>query len=264
MRYVLLFTVTLFLNACATAPIEETKAFSAAVSAVKSASDLLWDELNIAERNRYQRRIAATKTGRVRFQVGDAYYFSTIAEAPATADLRRSIRIIHDYSELLRMLVEGTNIEAARGQIQGIIGKLSTLAGNPAIGAAAGELSGLLDQLLRVISLEEAKRLVIAGAPAIRDLVAALRSATPAIFRELVDDILATGGTAKKIKDERAIVSNFVVMLDRLDQTFVYLVQAFERPSNPVTLSVLVALSTQLEADVKSVRQAYIVFRRGS
>lgn len=264
MRYVLTVAAALCLNACATAPVQETKAFAAAVNAVKSTSDLLWDELNVAERNRYRRQLAATKTGRVRFQVADAYYFSTIAEAPATTDFRRALTIIHDYSELLRMLVEGTNVEAARGQIQSIIGKLSMIAGNPAIGAAAGELSGLLDQLLRVISIEEAKRLVVAGAPAIRELVAALRNATPAIFRELTDDILATGGTAKKIDAERIVVANFVVMLDRLDLTFAQLVRAFEHPTNPVTLAALVAVSTQLEADVKSVRQAYIALRTGT
>ncbi|MBV8837039.1 MAG: hypothetical protein JO000_10890 [Alphaproteobacteria bacterium] len=265
MRCVVVVAVAaLCLAACATAPVEETKAFVAAVNAVKSSSDLLFDELNVAERNSYRRRLTATKTGAVRFQIGDAYYFSSIAEAPDTADFRRALSIIHDYSELLRMLVEGTNVEAARGQIETLIAKVATLAGNPAISAAAGDLSGLLDQLLLVISLEEAKRLVVTGEPAIHQLVAALRAATPAIFKTLRDDILAAGGgVSKKVDAERVVVANFVVMLDRLDQTFAQLVRAFEHPTNPVTLAALVALSTQLEADVKSVRQAYLAFRKG-
>jgi len=266
MRGVLVLAAALLcLSGCATAPVEETKAFAAAVNAVKSSSDLLWDELNIAERNRYRRQVARTQGGAFRFQVGDAYYFSSIAEAPDTTDFRRAMTIIHDYSELLRMLVEGTNVEAARGQIETLIGKLATLAGSPAIGAAAGELSGLLDELLRVISLEEAKRLVVTGEPAIHQLVAALRAATPAIFKTLRDEILATGGgVGKKVDAERVVVANFVVMLDRLDQTFAQLVRAFEHPTNPVTLAALVAFSTQLEADVKSVRQAYVAFRNAT
>jgi len=101
--------------------------------------------------------------------------------------------------------------------------------------------------------------------PAIHQLVAALRAATPAIFKTLRDEILATGGgVGKKVDAERVVVANFVVMLDRLDQTFAQLVRAFEHPTNPVTLAALVAFSTQLEADVKSVRQAYVAFRNAT
>jgi hypothetical protein len=226
---------------------------------------LLWDELNVAERNQRLRILARTPGARVRFRLEDAYYFTNIAEAPNTTEFRRALTIIHDYSELLRMLVEGTNVEAARGQIMALIGTLSTLVGNPAISAAAGELSGVLDQLLRVVSLEEAKRLVADGEPAIRQLIASLRLAAPQIYRTLIDDFLATGGadTAKKISAQRVVVANFVVMLDRLEQTFAMLVQAFQRPSNPVTLAALVTMSAQLDSDVKAARQALVVLRRG-
>ena len=266
MKFVPLLIVLLLVCGCATGPVEETKAFVAATNTVKSTSDLLWDELNVAERNQHLRIIAKSPSARFSFRLDDAYYFSNIAESPDTAQFRRALAIIHDYSELLRTLVEGTNIDAARGQIEALAANVGVLVGSPGISLAVGQLSVVLNQLIAAVNLAEARRLAVDGAPAITELIGSLRAAAPAIFDTLTADLRVAGGTesAKKIALQRIVVANFVVLLDRLQDTFVRLVRAFERPSNPVTLAALVKASADLEADVKAARQALVRLRSGT
>jgi hypothetical protein len=267
MRYLVGLAVALCLGGCAAAPLEETRAFVSAVNTVKSTSDLLWDELNVAERNQHLRIIARRSPGaRFQFRLEDAYYFSNIAESPDTAQFRRALLIVHDYSELLRTLVEGTNVQAARGQIEALVMSVSILAGSPGISLAVAQLRGVLDKLIQTANLAEARRLVVEGEPAIRELIFSLKQAAPSIFSTLTADLRISGGAdaPRRLSLQRTVVANFVVMLDRLDQNFVRLVRAFEQPSNPVTLAALVQATAELNADIKSAREALARLRSGT
>lgn len=252
---------------CATAPIEETKAFSSAVTAVRSAGDLLLDELNVAERNQRLKVIRSNPRAQYNFATADAYYYASIAEAPDTAIFRSSLQIIQDYADLLLSLVEGRNIDVARGQLETIATKIAELARFPGVPAAFGQLSPLIDQALLAQSRAEARQLVIQGAPAIVGVIESLEDAAPVMFRVLIYDLRTEPQTGTqrnaKIEGYRTAVANYVVLLDRLRATFERLAGAYEQPSNVVTLAALADAAGQLNADVKAVRQALVTLRRG-
>jgi hypothetical protein len=260
MRYVAFFAAAAMISGCASGPVEETKAFVGAVAAVKSSTDTILDDFNIAERNQYAHMHKRDPV----FRVQGAYYISTIAEAPDTTNYRRALVILHDYAELLRVLVDGSNMETARGQIEALAANISVLTANPAFALAAKELSFLFDQLIAAANIAEAKRLAVAGETPIRDLVVAMKDATPSMFRVLTLDLRRSRVESTKFTEYRIALANYVVLLDRLGETFSRLIRAFERPSNPVTLAALVKATADLNADVRAMRQSLAVLRRGT
>jgi hypothetical protein len=265
MRCAWIVAAALFLGGCATGPVEETKAFVTAVAAVKASADTILDDFNVAERKQFA--ILKKRSGRLGFRSADeAYYYSTIAEAPATRQFRRAIVIIHDYAELLRILVDGTNVQNVRAQVNLLAANLSTLLAAPQIKVATAGMSELIDRLAAAASIAEARRLAAQGAPAVRELLASLRDAAPAILEEFILDLQATRSIArpefdKRLQERRLAVANYVVLLDRLEETFTRLLHAFERPSNPVTLAALIQASADLHADVQAARKALAAIR---
>ncbi|WP_457492379.1 hypothetical protein [Tardiphaga sp. P5_C7] len=251
------------LGGCASAPIEETKAFGAAVAAVKATSDAILDDFNSAERNRFYRQRGTSFRLR---NADEAYYYSTIAEAPATRQFRRAISIVQEYSELLRILVDGTNVQAVHLKAQALADAVTSILADPRIKLAVTALMPLIDQLSAAASVEEAKRLVVTGEGPMRDLLASLRNAAPAILDEFLSDIQQSSATSqaeisKRVAERRTAVSNYIVLVDRLGETFSALIRAFERPTNPISLANLVRASSLLEADVIASRKALAVLR---
>jgi hypothetical protein len=258
--------VALSLCACASAPVEETKAFSSAVAAVNSSIDTILDDFNIAERNRFYRQRGRAYGLRA---ADEAYYYSTIAEAPATAQFRRAIRIIREYSELLRILVDGTNLESARGQALTLADAVASLAPNSNFKAAVAALSPILDQLITETNVAEARRLAVEGKGPLRRLIGSLRAAAPHMLDEFLTDIQAKSSTSqeeinRRAAERRLAISNYIVLLDRLDETFAKLMQAYEHPTNSITLTALVKASAQLEADVQASRKALAILRNSA
>lgn len=261
MRYIgVVAFVAVFASGCATGPVEETKAFVSAVAAVKSSTDSLLDDLNIAEKKNYAQRYGNDPV----FTVGSAYYVSNIAEAPDTAQYRRALVILHEYAELLRVLVDGSNVESVRGQIEALAATVATFTGTPGIGVAVNSLSALLDRMIVAGSVAEARRLAVEGEPAIQALLAAMKNATPSMFRVLTLDLRRARAENSKFSAYRVALANYVVLIDRLDEAFMRLIRAFERPSNPVTLAALVKTTAELTADVRAARQALAALRRAS
>jgi len=266
MRYISVVAALLFIGGCASGPVEETKAFVTAVAAVKASADTMLDDFNVAERNRFIRSRSRTGGGLGLRTADDAYYYSTIGEAPATRQFRRAIAIIYEYSELLRILVDGTNVQAVHGQVEKLAANVSALVAEPRLQLAVAALSGVIDRLAAAASVDEAKRLAIEGRPAMQRLLGSLRAAAPAILDEFLTDMQTSRAITqselnKKVAERRVAVANYVVLLDRLDETFTRLVNAFERPSNPVTLAALIKASTDLNADVLATRKALAILR---
>ncbi|WP_371420646.1 hypothetical protein [Tardiphaga sp.] len=254
------------LAGCATAPVEETKAFGSAVAAVTSAADSILDDFNTAERNRFYRQRGRS----FRLKTADeAYYYSTIAEAPATRQFRRAMSVVRDYSELLRILVDGTNVQAVHVKAQALADTVSSIVADPRVKLVVGALLPLIDQLSAVASIEEAKRLAVAGDGPMRELLVSLRSAAPVILDEFLSDIQENSATPqldinKRATERRVAISNYIVLLDRLGETFSSLIRAFEHPTNPVSLATLVRASSLLEADVIASRKALAALRGSS
>jgi len=288
---------TLFAGcASAPAPVEQIKYFSQAFVAVNAVGQPMLDDLAISERA-LGRRNAVVRAKKVPAddqpcsssdapwalsgdpQLGyiDGYclqhagYFADIGDPPATAQLRGSLRVIERYAEVLTTLAEGRNVEQALGQVDALgqeVGGLLALAGsNVAISAALTALRPLLANIARQSSAEEARRLILDAASTVTQLIAALRAAVPASFNTLTANlrvsanVRANAATAvKEIEKRRVIVSQYVVLLERLQGAWDATVLAARNPGGS-RLSDLVARTAELRADAEAVRRAAAALR---
>jgi hypothetical protein len=248
------------LAACSTAPVEETRAFVNAVTAVKSAGDLLFDTLTVAERRAYTTRVKQDRRTRYRFNVADAPYFASIGEPPEVAAFRNSLKVVQQYASLLLALAEGQDVAKARGHILSIAASIGELVKAPEVAPVVAALSPIIDQALRAQSVAEARRIAVEGLPVVRQLLTAMRDATPAIFLIFAGDLTAAGAPPAAYDAVRVTVSNFVMLLDSLQSTLDQLEIAYERPSSPATLAVLVEAAANLNADATAARKAFAQF----
>jgi hypothetical protein len=247
--------ITVNLSACASVPGQETKAFENGTKAVQTASDLLLDQINAAEKNTGLR--LAKKT--ISFRIDDAYYYSTIpTDEPITSKFRHAIMIISDYATLLQNLIQGTGNEEARAQIISIASNVAALSGQPEFAAAAQAFTPFIDQGLLLETRAEARELATVGAPAIHTLISEIRLATPAMFDILRADIISKEGPASpKLELYKETLGNFVVLLDKLEITFDTLLAAYQQPSSTYQLESLAEATGELNAGVKTMRHTF-------
>lgn len=289
---------------CATtpAPVEQVKYFSQAFIAVNTVGQPLLDDMAIAERavgkRGAERRakqpanaasaasctsaeatwaIAAgdPKLGYIDgYCLVDAGYFSDLGDPPATALLRGGLRVIERYAEVLSALVEGRNLEQALGEVDALgqeVGGLISLAGGQlAVGTALTALRPVLASVAKQANAQEARRLILEGAPLVSDLVAALRDAAPEMFKVLIarprreaDSSATAAAAVKEIEIRRQVVSQYVVLLGRLQAAWDLTVDAAKHPDGS-RLADLVSGTAELRADAEAIRRALAVLRSGS
>lgn len=247
----------LLLPSCTTVPVEQARAFKAAVVAIQDAGNLILDEVGPAERKRW---LVGNDQGPFEYDPKATYYYSSISEPPKTLRLRAALKLIGDYADLQLTLLEGKNIEASRSQALSIAGTIAQIAGAPAgVGPALNELSVVIDQLLAAQNAAEARDQAIRGGAPLRALISALRASAPQIFATLIYPLNMRGGLSSAKASEKALlyrraVADFVVLLDRLDESFSKLQAAYSDPSNIVTLASLAQATGALSADVKAIR----------
>jgi len=156
---VLIAAVAVSLAACApTAPVEQVQLFSKAFANVQAASQPLFDDLGVAERDLGKRVVveaarsdtaAPPPAGQTdtavdpcldspagwqstgakddaghdigyidKFCLGQAPYFGSIGDPPDTQRFRNSLLILGQYSDVLLTLAEGRNIDQAKVNLQ--------------------------------------------------------------------------------------------------------------------------------------------------
>ncbi len=241
--------------ACSTAPVQETKLFSDAVTNVRTAGDIILDQATVAERRRRQEGAA-----RGVFTVEGAYNYATIDDAGVIRPYRFALTVIGDYAKLLVTLAEGGNAAEAQTQYQILIGNLGALGITPQFTAIAGSLSGFIGRAQAQADIAEARRLLAEGTPVMVNLIAQLRAGTPEIFRILGASVITnprpTADDYRRLDSYRETVANFVVLLDRLEDSFAILDAAYKSRSNAVSLAAVAKASADLNADVEAVRRA--------
>jgi len=301
MKRCLNFTLPLMLSviaSCAVAPVQEVRLFNNAFITFHEASQPLFDDLAIAERrqgqtvaeanakdNAFQGECAGILWAKVGFIDGycttDAPYYSEIGDPPTTRWIRDGIRLIGRYSEVLLTLAEGRNLDETSAQIQNLSGNIAALiamGAGPGGGAAFTGALAALDPIIRDAAqrknLEEMNRLVLAGAPHVTRLVTSLRDGAPAVFNTLIfqsvkgitsADALKSPVIAKnhldRISNYRIVVSNYVVLLGQLQNTFDELVTAVRQPSNPASVAFVAEKSARLAAHADTWRRVYSTLR---
>jgi hypothetical protein len=217
--------------------------------------------------------------------VSDASYFSEIGDPPATRAFRAGVRLIGEYADVLVTLAEGRNVDEAAAQVQalgGTIAGLASMASGPGATAGMTAVLAALDPLIKEAAqqrnIEEMKRLLLNGAPHVKKLIQALRAAAPEMFEMLIKtsattlalDDKASGnpeiakGPLERIATYRIAVSNYVILLDQLEETFDELVTAIKQPRNGASLAFIARRSAELSANAVAWRKVYSTIRTGT
>lgn len=292
------------LGGCAStpAPLDQIRYFQQAFQAVDTVGQPLLDDLAIAERAQGQdvavlraRQRAEGKgtaclpddavwmlagdgkSGFIHgFCLGDAGYFSDLGDPPATERLRGGLRIVERYADVLAALAEGRNVNQALAQVdalaQDVAGLLALAggAGAAALAPALGALRPLLEGAGRQAQADEARRLILDGAPRVTELIAALQAAAPEMFRTLIEapaaravrPAMAAGLPAELalIDSRRVAVAHYVVLLGKLQAAWMATVAAAGQPGGG-RLAALVARTAALRADAEAVRKGLAALR---
>jgi hypothetical protein len=122
-----------------------------------------------------------------------------------------------------------------------------------------------------IASTQQERDVVIAAAPKIGTLIIALEHAAPAMFNTLTEQAQKQielsdqprSSDAAPIEAYRVVLSDYVVLLGRLDAAWNQLVTVVKQPSNAVSLAALTQTSSQIVADAAVVRQSLARLRRG-
>jgi hypothetical protein len=122
--------------------------------------------------------------------------------------------------------------------------------------------------------LDEMKRLVLTGAPHVTKLIASLKEGAPAVFNTLIlqsvrgvtsAEALKSATIAKthldRISTYRVAVSNYVVMLGELQNTFDELVTAVQLPRNAASVAFVAEKSARLAVHADAWRRIYSTLR---
>lgn len=285
-----------FAAGCASAPIVETKAFSDSVKTLDTAGNQLLLDLSIAERKlgkaravqrlRTANRIIESRNGVILTSLdpAEASYFATIGDPPDVKIFKHAFRVIVTYADTLLALVDGRDTAAQQAQIGELVNSVSALA--TAIGAVPGpsatagallpvlreELSPVIGQILAARNRAEAKALVLRTAPAIRNLIDALRRSAPAMVGVLTDNAVNALAAAAKARTSTATpvstaqayvtqVANYVLLLDQMRDAFDALVIAYQQPDNVISLATVVQRSNELSTDVSAFQKVWAELR---
>jgi hypothetical protein len=307
-----LVVLTLACGGCATTvPVQQVQLVGKAFQDLNAASAPLFDDMSIAERARGIRnaktlagqhpadntaeptaldpcpRISAVAApGDVKVQDGfcieHSGYYSELTDPPVTATFRRSLAAVESYTNVLLILAEGRNLEAAQAEVQGLsanVGGLLDMA-RPGAGVLLTGVTEALKPLLEIAAknanAKELTRNVKRVAPDAKAVIRQLRLAAPEMFTTLTQQSLSTLTSLKtppsaeiaKIEDKRIsayriAVSNYVVLLGRYEELLDQLVDSYDAEGKVITLSGLLQRSTDLSAQADAWRRTYSALRMG-
>lgn len=253
-------SIAVSLSACLSVPAAQTDAMVTATDAVKTAADTILSQLNAAEKRVLIDSIA--KAGAADFVPKDAALYSTLdTVAPNTAILKGGVEALSAYAALVQSLAEGGSAAAEASQIKAIVDNVSGLPGISAgTTAAFTALLPVVNQGLVIGGRLRARSTVAAGKDKVHDLIAALRDATAQMFEVLTYPLYIahkSGTPPPDIAALRVKLSDYVVLLDRLQETFDRLADAYANPNDAMSMTALVQASAELSADAKIVRTAF-------
>ena len=248
----------------------------------------MFTDLAVAERRVFIRTLAsggAPKDGDIIvpavFDPKSAAYFSTIGDPVLTTSLRRGLGLVGDYFKLLVTLAEGKNIDEAKGQIDAIAasvaGLVTVATGGTALplAAIAKELDPLIGQWAQAQNAEELRRLVLQGEPLIRSEINALQSASTTMYETLTrepmraarttlaDNAAARHAAFVQMAGYNISVADYVVLLNKLNDTLTALADAVRNPGSPLALSSLAAAADSALIQARAAAGAIALIKAG-
>lgn len=266
---------------CSFVPTAELRIFRESVVAANTAATPVLDELSGTERKAKRDAVAlrekpAIRAGtRVDFNPADAAYFSEIGDGPATSLFRRGHHVLDRLSDVLVVLATGATADTDAAAIEALASEVAGLADlvQPGIGAAADLALAVLHPALRALSAElgrrEANRViaVVQERKLVKAITGSLAGATPAMFnlmavdaRLRVTSVHATAESApayaERVARLRLVLSNYVVLLQRVDDAWDEAVKATAAKSSG-NVAALTERVGELRAAAVATRKAY-------
>lgn len=277
---------------CQSVPTDQLKAFSDSLTAVQEADKPIFADLAQAEfkgavarpdacRDQVTIPVPGGPAVRDGFCLKDVGATASIVDPPDTTVFKAGMNALQVYTGTLNTLASGASASDTAAQLQSAAGNLLGIASTlrligsavaPAISGAIGALAPLVTQASQQLSKTEAVRLILSGDQHVHALIAAERAAVPDIWLAITWDWrrqlrhvdprdTQTGATLRgKIETYRTIMSNYIIMLDRLDTAWTKTVKATNDPQ-PATLADLVTLSGQLKSDSDTLAKAHAFLR---
>lgn len=272
---------SIFGGGCSFVPTAEIRIFRESVVAANTAATPVLDELSGTERKAKRTAVTLRERPAIRageavvFNPNDAEYFSDLGDGPATALFRRGHNVLDRLSDVLLSLATGAGAEADAGAIDALATEVAGLVDviQPGASAAAGAVLATLRPGLEALSAElsrrEARRVisVVQDRKLVHGITDSLIRATPQMFDLMVADAMlrvtsvrATADSApaygERVASLRLVLSNYVVLLRRVDGAWEEAVKATQSKSsaNVVTLTERVG---ELRAAAVATRKAY-------
>lgn len=222
------------------------------------------------------------------FCLSDAPYYATAGDPPVAAALRRGLDVVVAFAAALRRLVEGDAAEAETAQLARAAGELEALAtaagpaapaGAAAVAAAIGPATkGLLVVVVRPLLHERdarrARDLILAEQAAVDALIAALAAAAEkaepiltarASFAAVraAGDPAAQAARAARVNAQRAMLGDYVVMLERTRMLWRAVVDSAEAPQG-LRAAALADGAADFRAHAEAFRRGYAALRNAA
>jgi hypothetical protein len=217
------------------------------------------------------------------FCPGDARYYSKIGDPPDTRVFRTTLTFLMEFAHALSELADGTSAATATAQLQTLVDNAAGLAGGPGAQAAGVKAATeafmaiaqpLVKQLAQAASVAQERQVIADAAPKIRALIGQMRTASGPMFATIIEqDMLRYGAPgvsseenaqiATRVGNYRKILSDYVALLENLEDAWGQLATAAQSRTNAASLASLATHSAQIEAGAIAIRQSLAQLRLG-
>jgi hypothetical protein len=200
----------LMLTACTHPPVRELRSYTEAFSAARVVSDVLYDDMAVAQRVESERKHNSTYPAE----------FDPKSELSAARDIqarRRALDVVVTYNEVLLKLAEGRTVDDLRAELGPLQQNVSMVLGFIASGVAPmgglvlNAIGTALEAAERARSQAEFKRAILAGyddvlriIDALIDDTKALYAARKAVLEFPLNEVLAQAGAIRQAMVELA------------------------------------------------------------
>lgn len=265
--------------ACTSLPRAEFQAYRDAFQAAQAAAVPMAEAYAVNERAQNLNVLKGTDSFNSEREYFTAFDASAAADAatiglPPGADaIDRTYRAIARYNDALVALAENRNIDEAQGQINQILADFAPLPGLAEIAPGVGTAMDAVRTALTPVIQEENRRMfkdrVLGGAPAIRQLIGALRDHTPTQYLTTVRALEARyvreqanrPAIVREINGWHTVFANYVMLLNAMERRLTDLETAVREPRHAPALEQASSYAADLRVHAEALRRSIVELR---